>query len=608
MDLERPKEDESLVAQRLAAGNEVSPSDVVSLPPRALIESSESSVQQSSPQQRGMITWISLPPEIQARIFCESARLFYCGLLTCKRLQQCILRHASRLPESTRQLALELFMSVSRSGIFRKLSEMVMCDLLGDDDLMGGEEDVLQAVVAWIKECGEKGCGERLLGEIRYGLLEASRLQEVALRADEMLGGFQGARLRDLANEALVLLNLPPTMLEIQGHGQLGSRAFDPRKGTNIAWGDYAGGRRQHQLVLDNENVWSLGGSGGRVFCGLAEGCVIEWDASNLEERRRLQSETQVGRVFCVEVFGDLLISGNEDACLRVWNMTTGSCDQVLRGHSSAVWCMASSEQYLVSGSWDRTVKVWGIGGAGSWPCLGTITVHTGLVRAVLVWEGKAISGSDDSKIDVSDIVTRQNEKTLDAHTGSVLALAVSGRALLSTGRDGTIGVWALGTWSHLRTVRLSEHLAEAVYSKCLAVSGSMLLCGGVRKGGRYGFMVVLDAATLSFQHTLQLEHDVRSLLSVRGQVWAKLGSMDVVMWGKGERWSFESTCSRFSSVHRALAVRGVITRSCRARASQSQESLQGLSCAALMPKISITREQLCPLMSHIAVFHAVQG
>ena len=113
-------------------------------------------------------------------------------------------------------------------------------------------------------------------------------------------------------------------------------------------------------------------------------------------------------------------------------------------------------------------------------------------------------SGSKDTTISVPDIVTRQQEATLDAHTGTVRALAVCGRTLLSTGQDCTIGMWALGTWSHLRMVRVSGHVPDAYSCYCLALSGSMLVCGGACKNGS-GFVVVLDSQTMSCQHTVRL-------------------------------------------------------------------------------------------------------
>ena len=65
---------------------------------------------------------------------------------------------------------------------------------------------MLEAVAGSIKAGGgEEGCGERLLGLMWCGRLTASRLAEVGLRAEEMVGEGLGARLRALANEVLAL-------------------------------------------------------------------------------------------------------------------------------------------------------------------------------------------------------------------------------------------------------------------------------------------------------------------------------------------------------------------------------------------------------------------
>ena len=72
----------------------------------------------------------------------------------------------------------------------------------------------------------------------------------------------------------------------------------------------------------------------------------------------------------------------------------------------------------------------------------------------------------------------------------------------------------------------------------CLAVSGSMLLCGGDCKDGRTGFVVVLGSECMGCQHTLRLSqtHYVQRLLSVRGEVWSILGNGNVAVWGKEGR------------------------------------------------------------------------
>ena len=115
------------------------------------------------------------------------------------------------------------------------------------------------------------------------------------------------------------------------------------------------------------------------------------------------------------------------------------------------------------------------------------------------------ISGSYEKKIVVSDIVTRQHEAILEAHTRAVSALAVLGRTLLSTVEDCAVRVWVLGIWSHLREVKVIEHVPDARFCYCLAVSGSMLLHCEDDEGYEFGFMAVLYPDTLTCQHTLRL-------------------------------------------------------------------------------------------------------
>ena len=250
-------------------------------------------------------------------------------------------------------------------------------------------------------------------------------------------------------------------------------------------------------MVRDEGDARVLHECGGSFFGGVFMD-LLQWNASTLEERWRLRCEGQIGALICLTAFGNLVIGGYSDKCLRVWNTATGGYDHVLRGHAGVVWCVIAKGEFLVSGSSDNTIKVWANEGDGSWPCLGTIVVHTGWVIAIVEWEGRVISspGSVDKAIKVSDIVTRQHEATIYAHTGAVCVLAVSGRTLLSTGHDCTIGVWALGTWSHIRRIRVSEHVPDALYCCNLALSGSMLLCGGTCMDEKSGFGMVLDADT----------------------------------------------------------------------------------------------------------------
>ena len=110
------------------------------------------------------------------------------------------------------------------------MSEEVLCDLVRDEAFAAAEVVVLEAAVEWINGGGgEEGRGKRLLGEIRYGLLEASKLAEVRLSAEEMLGGRQGARLRGLVDKAVAVQRLPLGEQGRQEHVHLCKNAFVAR-------------------------------------------------------------------------------------------------------------------------------------------------------------------------------------------------------------------------------------------------------------------------------------------------------------------------------------------------------------------------------------------
>ena len=252
--------------------------------------------------------------------------------------------------------------------------------------------------------------------------------------------------------------------------------------------------------------------------------------------------------VWCVAVCGDLVVSGHMDRCLRVWSTAKGGrCEGVLRGHKDSVGCLSSWKQYLVSGS--KRIMIWEMvedDAPVDWPCAGSITVHSDWVQAMVCWNGRVISGSRDKTICVCNIVTQEHETTLGGASLSdnVLALALGGSTLFSTGAVGVIHAWALGSWEHLRQIRVNELGVDVLSCTCLTVrggaggpggEGAMLLCGGKRRDSNSGFLVVLDAGTMKSELTLLLDGPVDALLSLQGGVWGLVGHR-VVLWGKAER------------------------------------------------------------------------
>jgi WD40 repeat protein len=134
----------------------------------------------------------------------------------------------------------------------------------------------------------------------------------------------------------------------------------------------------------------------------------------------------------------------------------------------------------IVSGSLDRTVKVWD---AHDGRLLRSLEGHTDSVNAVAVSpDGRFIvSGSDDKTVKVWDAASGRLLRSLDGHTDRVRAVAVSpdGRTIVSGSHDRTIRAWDLVS-GESRVLFWND---AAIFSLALSGDGQLLACGD--KSGR---------------------------------------------------------------------------------------------------------------------------
>ncbi|GHV96328.1 hypothetical protein AGMMS50293_26480 [Spirochaetia bacterium] len=116
-------------------------------------------------------------------------------------------------------------------------------------------------------------------------------------------------------------------------------------------------------------------------------------------------------------------------------------------GHSEGISSIAFSPdgRYIVSSSWDQSLKVWNIETARE---LRTFTgINSGAVT--VDWspdtiESRIISGSWDGTITIWDARTAEIIKTFPAHTGAVSSISYNnnGEQIISGGFDGSIKIW----------------------------------------------------------------------------------------------------------------------------------------------------------------------
>jgi WD40 repeat protein len=53
------------------------------------------------------------------------------------------------------------------------------------------------------------------------------------------------------------------------------------------------------------------------------------------------------------------LVTGSDDATIRVWDIESRECIKVLEGHTDIVKCLQFDEFKIITGSKDGTVKIW---------------------------------------------------------------------------------------------------------------------------------------------------------------------------------------------------------------------------------------------------------
>jgi WD40 repeat protein len=171
----------------------------------------------------------------------------------------------------------------------------------------------------------------------------------------------------------------------------------------------------------------------GRIVSGSRDGTLKVWNShilslgkDNDERQRNHQTEKcditcrgHTDEIWCVAVLPDgNIISGSEDARLKIWNPETGECYKTFIGHTDGVNCVAVlPDGDIVSGSHDNTLKTWN---PGTGKCEITFTGHSDSVTCIGVLPDKRIvSGSLDATLKIWNYQTGKCEITFTGHTGT---------------------------------------------------------------------------------------------------------------------------------------------------------------------------------------------
>ena len=129
---------------------------------------------------------------------------------------------------------------------------------------------------------------------------------------------------------------------------------------------------------------------------------IFKWDFSltaHSESLHTLRGHTSTVR--CLKMSDSCTaISGSRDTTLRVWDIKTGLCKNVLVGHQASVRCLEIKGDIVVSGSYDTTARVWSI---SEGRCLRTLSGHFSQIYAIAFDGTRVATGSLDTSVRIWD-------------------------------------------------------------------------------------------------------------------------------------------------------------------------------------------------------------
>lgn len=164
---------------------------------------------------------------------------------------------------------------------------------------------------------------------------------------------------------------------------------------------------------------------------------------------------------------GQLFASASQDKTVKIWSVTEGEVQGILRGHKRGVWSVRfapantpvihsdkgaiAGKGLILTGSGDKTVKIWSL---SDYACIRTFEGHSHSILKV-AWlkqhaEGdkskrvQFASAGGDGLVKVWDANSGESETTLDNHEDRVWALTVhpETNSVISGSADSTVTFW----------------------------------------------------------------------------------------------------------------------------------------------------------------------
>lgn len=155
-----------------------------------------------------------------------------------------------------------------------------------------------------------------------------------------------------------------------------------------------------HSLVLSQDGQTLVTGSYRKIKVWHTSGLTP--NVKDPQPQHILMGHGHIVRSLAMSADGKLLVSGSLDKTIKIWHLETGQLIRTFKGHKDEVCAIALSpdEQIIASGSADKTIKLWHL---QTGELLGTFTGHSDVVTSVAFTASgdMLVSGSLDKTIKI---------------------------------------------------------------------------------------------------------------------------------------------------------------------------------------------------------------
>jgi len=179
----------------------------------------------------------------------------------------------------------------------------------------------------------------------------------------------------------------------------------------------------------------------------------------------------------CFSPDGKYALSGSYDKTLKLWDIEDKKEIKSFEGHTDIIWsvCYSISGKYALSGGKYGNIKLWDITSGKQIKAL----KHFREVTSVCFSQDEKyfLSGSSNNTLELWDIASAKFFRLFGGHTGTVNSVCFSpnGKFLLSGSEDKTIKLWNIALGNEIKTFR--GH-SMAVSSVCFSPDGKYILSG----------------------------------------------------------------------------------------------------------------------------------